>query len=64
MNLCKVLVASLGVLGLAFPILTAEPERGKDCWKECRFAASLETFPNPERGFYAHRQHSEAASAD
>lgn len=55
MNLCKVLVASLGVLGLAFPILTAEPERGKDGWKECRFVANLETFPNPERGFYAPR---------
>src|SRR6476659_6129627 len=55
MNLCTVLGASLGVLGLAFPLLTAEPQGGKDAWNECRFAASLETFPNPERGFYAPR---------
>src|SRR5687767_14561803 len=55
MNLCTVLGASLGVLGLAVPLLTAEPEGVKDGWKECRFAASRETFPNPERGFYAPR---------
>jgi hypothetical protein len=55
MNLCTVFGASLGVLGLAFPLLTAEPKGGQDGWKECRFAAGLETFPNPERGFYAPR---------
>lgn len=64
MNLCKVLGASLGVLGLAFPVLTAEPEGGKDGWNERRFATNLETFPNPERGFYAPRMSHRVSGLD
>src|SRR5262245_13922596 len=64
MNLCKVLCASLGILGLAFPLRTAEPEGGTDGWKECRGTASLETFPSPERGFYAPRMSHRVSGLD
>lgn len=64
MNFCKVLCASLGVLGLAFPLRAAEPNGGKDGWNESRFAASLETFPNPERGFYAPRMSHRVSGLD
>src|SRR5262249_11118407 len=64
MNFCKVLRASLGALALAFPLLAAEPNGGKDGWNEPRFAASLETFPNPERGFYAPRMSNRVSGLD
>ena len=44
--------------------MTAEPEGGQDGWRECRFAASQETFPNPERGFYAPRMSHRLDSLD
>jgi hypothetical protein len=64
MNRCKILCASLGLLGLAFPLPAAEPEGGKDGWEEARFAASRETLPNPERGFYAPRMSNRVRGLD